>query len=63
MVQYSDISSQERKPKLKYEKCGGKKVKKRGIQVYHDVSPKLDVLTDFVDVHGEPQQNAEAYIT
>lgn len=37
-------------------------MKKIGIQVYHDVSPKLDILTDFVDVHADPQQNAEAHL-
>lgn len=42
---------------------GEKKMKKKIIQVYHDASPKLDILTDFVDVHAEPQQNAQAYIT
>lgn len=41
----------------------GQKVKKRGIQVYHDLSPKLNILTDFVDVHAEPQQNAQIGIT
>lgn len=49
--------------KVKSGKVWGKKLNRRGIQVHHDVSPKLDILTDFVDVHAEPQQNAQAYIT
>lgn len=40
-----------------------KKVKNKGKQIYCGVFAKMDILTDFVDVHAEPQQNAQACIT
>lgn len=45
------------------EKLCRKEVKNKGKQVYCGVFAKLDILTDFVDVHAEPQQNAQACIT
>lgn len=56
IVQWHYFPRKETKAKL--GKLWEKIVKSRGIEVHHDVSPDLEILTDFVDVHAEQQQNA-----